>query len=137
MSGTETAYGATSWLMLRDKLFRIGAYAATQCLRMPLPEGMPEPENSSQVCPIPLRACYAMSGTDLAYGFHFSYECFAITLRACCAMSSTDLAYAAMRCAASEMGMLSEDSGLLSPYAITLPVPCYMISATSYEYRAA
>eukprot|EP00961_Rhodomonas_salina_P217503 2939316-Rhodomonas_salina.2 len=36
----------------------------------------------------PLRACYAMSGTDLAYT--------ATPLRACYAMSVSDLAYAAM-----------------------------------------
>mgnify|MGYP003687928947 CR=1 FL=1 len=36
---------------------------------------------------IPLRACYAMPGTDKAYA--------AICLRFCCAMSGTDLAYAA------------------------------------------
>eukprot|EP00961_Rhodomonas_salina_P261626 3535963-Rhodomonas_salina.3 len=36
---------------------------------------------------ISLRACYAISGTDLAYG--------AISLRACYAMSGTDLAYGA------------------------------------------
>eukprot|EP00961_Rhodomonas_salina_P143210 1926958-Rhodomonas_salina.2 len=39
--------------------------------------------------PTRLRACYAMSGTDLA--------CFATSLRACCAMFSTYLAYAATR----------------------------------------
>eukprot|EP00961_Rhodomonas_salina_P089434 1202756-Rhodomonas_salina.3 len=39
--------------------------------------------------PIPLRACYAMSGTDLPNG--------ANRLRACYAVSGTDLAYAATR----------------------------------------
>eukprot|EP00961_Rhodomonas_salina_P267808 3618292-Rhodomonas_salina.1 len=58
---------------------------------MPLPgKGYAEMDEEHPVCSaICLRACYAMSGTDLAYG--------AICLRSCYAMSGTDLGYAATR----------------------------------------
>eukprot|EP00961_Rhodomonas_salina_P255356 3451114-Rhodomonas_salina.6 len=66
-SGTELAYGATRGPATADGL------GGTE----------------SAIC---LRACYAMSGTDLAYG-----TMSAICLRASYAISGTDLAYGAIR----------------------------------------
>eukprot|EP00961_Rhodomonas_salina_P009566 129683-Rhodomonas_salina.1 len=50
---------------------------------------LPDLSNSSKLPSRSLRACYAMSGTAMAYA--------ATCLRACYAMSGTDLPYGASR----------------------------------------
>eukprot|EP00961_Rhodomonas_salina_P010310 138426-Rhodomonas_salina.1 len=82
-------------------------YLPTRCLRTDLVSRA-----------ISLRACYAVSGTDLAYALLPPYYAvrstdIAISLRACCAMSGTDLAYRAI--------------GLR---------PCYAMSNTDVAYGA-
>eukprot|EP00961_Rhodomonas_salina_P118203 1590864-Rhodomonas_salina.1 len=49
---------------------------------------------------ISLRECYAMSGTDLAYGGISlrTYDALPLRCYQCCAMSGTDLAYGATMC---------------------------------------
>eukprot|EP00961_Rhodomonas_salina_P039030 524591-Rhodomonas_salina.2 len=78
MSGTELRYAATSTNALFPKKDQGGTRPA-----------------------IPLRACYAMSGTDLAYGAPTRVLC---DVRYCdsvwsCAMCATNLVYGAMMCA--------------------------------------
>eukprot|EP00961_Rhodomonas_salina_P138216 1859540-Rhodomonas_salina.1 len=65
---------------------------ATRCPRMLLPGAGAGAGDAPVISAICLRACYAMSGTDMAYG--------AVRLaraRQCPAMSGTDIAYATAR----------------------------------------
>eukprot|EP00961_Rhodomonas_salina_P092859 1249926-Rhodomonas_salina.1 len=61
---------------------------------------------------IRLRACYAISGTDIAYG--------AVRLRACYAIPGTNLAYGAIRLLAYAFGLRA----------------CYAMSSTDLAYGA-
>eukprot|EP00961_Rhodomonas_salina_P301111 3940331-Rhodomonas_salina.3 len=81
VSGTETVYAGSSvvansgyWRGTDMSCKGIAAYAlATQCLRMVLPVSAKNrhPHNCQPPSPyegaVSLRACYAMSGTEIAY----------------------------------------------------------------------
>eukprot|EP00961_Rhodomonas_salina_P139688 1879891-Rhodomonas_salina.1 len=91
LSGTERAYGATRPLLLPLSFVHT-------------------------VCPILLRACYAMSGTAIPYA--------TLLLRASYALSSTDLLYASFYALCDVRQM------------VTLPVGPYAMSVTDIGYAA-
>eukprot|EP00961_Rhodomonas_salina_P171013 2305774-Rhodomonas_salina.3 len=92
MSGTDLAYGVTSGVRLSGACEERKRWRGTApppiCLGTCYAMSVGEKHVLMQPCQVPypsgLRACYAMSGTDLAYA--------AICLRACYAVSGTDLA---------------------------------------------
>eukprot|EP00961_Rhodomonas_salina_P073203 983480-Rhodomonas_salina.2 len=87
MSGTDLVYGATSRRASPTEQVAISLRA---CYAM---SGTDLANDDVSLC-----ACYAMSGTEIAYG--------AISLRACYTMPSTDLAYGATSLSESERAIL-------------------------------
>eukprot|EP00961_Rhodomonas_salina_P170808 2303034-Rhodomonas_salina.1 len=83
MSGTEVAYAATG------VCFRLFT-KVTAAQRFP--------EHRQVGSAIGLRACYAMSGTDMASCTEWSGTALAVVLRACCAVSGTDIATVLRAC---------------------------------------
>eukprot|EP00961_Rhodomonas_salina_P223757 3025635-Rhodomonas_salina.1 len=70
---------------------------------------------NSAIC---LRACYAMSGTDIVYGAIYPRVCYAMS--GCYAILGTELAYAAMRCL------------ILSSRMVLPRVRCYQSTELAY-----
>eukprot|EP00961_Rhodomonas_salina_P084575 1136128-Rhodomonas_salina.1 len=70
--------------------------------------------------------CYAISGTDIAYG---SYAPWRMLLRPCCAVSGTDLAYSPMLSAYA----LATRCPVLFPIALRTS---YAMCGTDLEYGA-
>eukprot|EP00961_Rhodomonas_salina_P105977 1427229-Rhodomonas_salina.2 len=102
MSGTDVGYGATR---------TYGSAGKSGRSRRILPR-------RKKRCAICLRACYAMSSTDLAYGT--AYAATAIWLRAWHAMCGTDLAYGA-----TQADMEPPPSDLLRTVNVTCQVSAY------------
>eukprot|EP00961_Rhodomonas_salina_P013290 178554-Rhodomonas_salina.1 len=85
---------------------------------------------------VSLRACYAMSGTDVQHGATNLHSCYAMfgtdvqygatNLRACYAMLGTDVPYAATRARGSLARSLV--LSLLSPYAANGLCECFAVS---------